>query len=307
MSSIFKSIAKVVLPNLGAVGGALNGLVQGGGLKGALQGGLQSGLSAAASLAGSQLLPSALGSPSTTINWTSGVPGSTLGTQTLGGSGILGGLSSSGSFGNALSQGLSKATSTGNGLGFAGNLFSAFNANDAYEDAARYQLAGTNKALAANAPFLQTGTLANDRLSSLLGLGGENYEDILEILRSSPGYQFRLEQGQDALNKSLAARGLTYSGQAIKEAQRLGQGLADQTYQDYLNDLTRQSAAGQQAAGVAGGYEQDKGNILANRDIYQSNSLDQALANIFSSNVGSAQGGKRLIGYDPNTGMPIYG
>jgi len=49
-------------------------------------------------------------------------------------------------------------------------------------------------------------------------------------LRADPGYQFRVQQGQQALERSGASRGLTLSGGQLKDLTRFGQGLGAQEY-----------------------------------------------------------------------------
>lgn len=49
-------------------------------------------------------------------------------------------------------------------------------------------------------------------------------------ITDDPGYQFRLEQGQKALERNLAAQGKYLSGAALKELTEYGQGMASQEY-----------------------------------------------------------------------------
>lgn len=65
---------------------------------------------------------------------------------------------------------------------------------------------------------------------------------------ATPGYQFQLEQGQNALERSQAARGTSLGGAAMKEAMRFGQGLASQEYGNYYNRLSGMAGFGQQGA-----------------------------------------------------------
>ena len=51
-----------------------------------------------------------------------------------------------------------------------------------------------------------------------------------EALRADPGYQFRYEEGINALDRAAAARGLLSSGRVMREVQRYGEGLAAQEY-----------------------------------------------------------------------------
>jgi uncharacterized protein YukE len=52
-----------------------------------------------------------------------------------------------------------------------------------------------------------------------------------EFSPSDPSYQWRFDQGQQAVERSLAARGLLNSGNAAIELQQYGQGAASQEYQ----------------------------------------------------------------------------
>jgi hypothetical protein len=58
----------------------------------------------------------------------------------------------------------------------------------------------------------------------------EKFNDQPFNFKADPGYQFRLDQGNNVLDKRLAAMGLSSSGQALKEGMRFNQGEADQTY-----------------------------------------------------------------------------
>lgn len=83
-------------------------------------------------------------------------------------------------------------------------------------------------------------------ISSLLGLGGQ---DPTAALRSTPGYQFAFDQGNQALDRSAASRGLLLSGGQLKDSQTYGQGMADQLYGTRLNQLGTYAT---QLSGVAG-------------------------------------------------------
>lgn len=85
--------------------------------------------------------------------------------------------------------------------------------------------------------------------------------------QETPGYQFQLGRGMDALNSSNAARGNLLSGANIAGAMQFGQGLASQEYNNYLNRLQGigqqgQAAAGNQAA-AGQAYAAGAGNALA--------------------------------------------
>jgi hypothetical protein len=65
---------------------------------------------------------------------------------------------------------------------------------------------------------------------------------------ASPGYQFRLDEGGRAVDRSAAARGLLLSGAQNKASQRFGQDYASGDFQNYLANLGFQITGGQNAA-----------------------------------------------------------
>lgn len=109
--------------------------------------------------------------------------------------------------------------------------------------------------------------------------------------RETPGYQFALEQGMKANNNRLAQLGLSDSGAAQKETLRFATGLADQTYQTYLNRVSSLAGGGAQtASGLAGiglNAAQGVGNALGQAGAAQASGIVGA-ANAFTNTVGNA-------------------
>jgi hypothetical protein len=79
-------------------------------------------------------------------------------------------------------------------------------------------------------PYTQAGAGAVGSLASLLGPGGEFMQQFQFDPASDPGYQFRLEQGQRALERSAAARGGLQGGGTLKALERYAQGVASDEY-----------------------------------------------------------------------------
>ncbi len=65
---------------------------------------------------------------------------------------------------------------------------------------------------------------------------------------ASPGYQFRLDEGVNALDKSAAARGRLRSGAQNKALTRYGQGLASEEFGNYTSRLAQIAGLGSGAA-----------------------------------------------------------
>lgn len=102
-----------------------------------------------------------------------------------------------------------------------------------------------------------TGTGAN-ALQALLGLGGDSAaaDAGFQRFRDSTGYNFQMDQGQRAITGSAAARGLLNSGSTAKALQSFGQGLADSSFNSYLDNLLKYSGLGLQAGQLLGGAGQ---------------------------------------------------
>lgn len=134
-----------------------------------------------------------------------------------------------------------------------GKLLSYDQGQDDIEEMRRLMEMQAGRAEQQYAPYSQAGqtALANMQAPSQ------------EALEADPGYQFRLQQGQQALERSLAARGLGQSGAALKAAQEYGQGLADQTYNDYFNRQAQLANLGYGAAANLGNIYLDQGDAAA--------------------------------------------
>lgn len=320
---------------LGAAGGGLGGAVSGGSTlggaipKGALSstqtaalGGALTGAGAGAASGGLKgaLLGAATGGAGGYYN-AGGFDG-TLNSVGLGGSGA--GSLSSGQVDvlNSVKPGnYATAPVSLGGSGMGGNLFNLNNASSLFSGIGQYQ-ANDDAAKALReaqgrvedvlAPYNQTGQAVNEQLASELQSGQLGGTFNPGDLTQDPGYQFRLQQGTEALNRTLAAQGMGSSGAAIKAAQEYGQGLADQTYNDAYNRwlqqqgqrynmLSGQSGQGLRAAGAIGSVYDTMGDINANKSVNQSNILTGALSSILSG-----AGALKVIGQDMY-GNPIYG
>lgn len=114
-------------------------------------------------------------------------------------------------------------------------------------------------------PYSTTGQTATTALNNGLAAGGDfNKMPTLADLQIDPGYAFRQQQGELALQRSAAAHGGALGGGAAKDLANYSQGLASQEYQNAFNrfqqstqnrfsNLMTASNAGQAAAGQQGG------------------------------------------------------
>ncbi len=144
------------------------------------------------------------------------------------------------------------------GLAAAGGSVAASKIQSgAAKDAAATQQTEANQALdfqkqqyadqkANQAPWLAAGQTALGQLSSLTGPGGlPAYGKTFDPgtftaptgvdFTNDPGYQFRLAEGQKALERSAAARGTGTGGAALKAAARFGQDYSSNEYSNVYN------------------------------------------------------------------------
>lgn len=286
---IFKKIAPIALPILGtmipgvgtalggALGGAAGGLVSGGGLKGALTGGLLGGLggSVLGGSGASGLLGNKAGTTLAEVTGNAALQGPTLGT------GIRGALSGGGL--NALTSGAGGSGLTN--LARAGASFLGGNEEEeAMKRARNALLSAQGRTEAVLNPYSEMGLSAQQKLAENLAQGFNPGD-----LSNDPGYQFRLKQGQDSLNATLAAQGLGQSGAAIKAAQEYGQGFAAN---EYSNAYDRWLAQNQQLGSVGGqGFNaaQSLGNVYGDTasatalyNMLRANAKNKRLAEILS-------------------------
>lgn len=116
------------------------------------------------------------------------------------------------------------------------------------------------------------------------GGSSPNYSDF----EKSPGYLFRLQQGQKAIERSAAARGGLYSGATMKALDTYSQGVASDEFGNYVNRLSAlagigqsatgsTAAAGAQAAGGMASAAQNAGAARASSYVNAGNAINSAV------------------------------
>ena len=148
------------------------------------------------------------------------------------------------------------------------------------------------------APWLKAGGQAENTLAGLLGTPGQGLLTPFQAPtaateQNDPGYQFRLQQGSQALQNSAAARGGILSGNTAQAITQYGQDYASNEYNNVYNRAfgqyqQQQSSTYNMLSGLAGG-----GQMAANT----LGQLGQSAAgNISNINlVGGQQQGQDLM------------
>ena len=152
-------------------------------------------------------------------------------------------------------------------------------------------------------PYQEQGGAAYQQQGDLMGLNGQPAQTAAtEQFRTDPGYQFQLQEGLNAIDAGAASKGMLTSGSTIKAEQKFGQGLADQSFQNYytrLNGLANQgytanAQGGQNLIGAAGGQA-----AIANQQAQTDVSAAGTQASIYG---GEARG----VGNAVNSGLNSY-
>ena len=114
----------------------------------------------------------------------------------------------------------------------------------------------------------------------------------------SPGYQFALGQGQQAIDRSLAARGKALSGQGVKEGLRFSTGLANQEYGSWYDRLLASAGLGTTGAAASANAGANSAANVGNAQIAGGNARASGYANQFGALQGGVQNAllKRYLG-----------
>ena len=138
-------------------------------------------------------------------------------------------------------------------------------------------------------PFYKTGTNALAGYNYEMGLGAKptGYAGF----QATPGYAFRVQQGNDSVNALAGARGGLNSGATMQALQERGMGLASQEYGNYLSRLggmvdmgssaaSNQAAAGTNAAAGVSNALSAKANAIGAGAIGVGNAINGTVGNL---------------------------
>lgn len=154
--------------------------------------------------------------------------------------------------------------------------------NQSYGQAQQYQQ-----------PYYQQGMQSLSQLAQ--GLQGGQYSTTPYNpsnfnFQADPGYQWQLQQGNNAIQSNAAAGGIQLSGASLKALQRYGQGLANQTYNqafDRFNTgaMNQYNTSNQQAQQRFGNTAQlaGYGQSAANNMSTMASNQGQSLASLYGS------------------------
>jgi hypothetical protein len=178
---------------------------------------------------------------------------------------------------------LAGASLLGAGIGAIGSASAANTEANASQAAAAQQMQMFQQVQANEAPYVQAGDNALTTLQTGLGLGpGGTGTGPLDApfnptdLAGAPGYQFTLDQGEQAIDSAATASGGVGGANTLKALGGYAEGLASTTYQQQLQDYMAQQ---QQTTGALGGLVTTGANAGSN---------SATGASTFGANIGAS-------------------
>lgn len=126
-------------------------------------------------------------------------------------------------------------------------------------------------------PYVQQGT------NALLRIGTP--EAQAANFETSPGYNFRMDQGLDAIHQNKATAGLLRSGSNLKESMAFGQGLASQEFGNWFNREKSIADTGMQGINVQQGVSNTNSNTAFTNAANQTDA-NNAMINGVSGSLG---------------------
>lgn len=145
-------------------------------------------------------------------------------------------------------------------------------------------------------PFRDMGLQAQQEAWNMARYGADFN---MNHFQADPGYAFRLKEGTKAMDASAAARGGLISGNALRAAQKYGQDMGSQEYQNAFNRFQVNRSNKMQAFQSLGGIGQSATNTLSNA----AGQMGQGISNAYGQlGQGNAQaytdmGNARASGY----------
>lgn len=186
-------------------------------------------------------------------------------------------------------------------------LYSANQQAGAAKDAARVSGAASDRANALQEkmykegverqqPFYQAGVNALGQYVQGVQPGGALTRGFtMADYQADPGYAFRLSEGLKGLEQTAAARGGLLSGNALRGAQRYGQDLASQEYQNAYNRYTGEQATQRNALAGLAGQGQTTANTIGQSGAAYGQNVGQ---NMINQGINSANAG--MVGANAN-------
>lgn len=193
------------------------------------------------------------------------------------------------------------------GIGAAGSIIGSHQQSQGAKGAANLANEQFRTTNAQEQPFIQSGYGATSRLNQLLGIGSDSgsgdYGSLTKgfspqdfLANKDPGYDFELQQGQQALQNSAAGQSGALSGAAVKDLLGYSQGFARTGYDNAFNRYqTQQGNIFSRLSGIAQLGQSAAANV-GNQGTSLANTGANALTNSGSATGGGIVGAGNALG-----------
>ena len=130
------------------------------------------------------------------------------------------------------------------------------------------------------------------------GPGTPNYNAFY----NSPGYQFSLSQGQNAINRQASANGSLYSSNTLGALGAYTAGAAGTQYNNYVQQLMGLAGLGGSAVAGTNAAAQNAGNNISSAQLSAGNANASGVLGSAGAWTGAIQQGGNLLGNYLNSG-----
>jgi hypothetical protein len=187
-------------------------------------------------------------------------------------------------------------------IGYMASQNAASAQEDAANNATNAQLGMYNTSLQQQQPFRESGLNALNQLNQQLPELTRGF--TMADFQNDPGYQFQLQQGQQAIERSAAARGGGIGGSGTaKSLLGYSQGLAAQDYQNAFNRFnTTQSNTYNRLANMAG-LGQSASNVNSQNAMTTGAQVGQNIQAAGNAQAAGYVGGANAIQNGVNSGV----
>lgn len=199
------------------------------------------------------------------------------------------------------------------GLQAAGGIASSLMGSGSANKGAEEMAAAMREATALQKEMFYKG---REDLAPWRTTGGDSVNALWKMIQAGPGeftadpgYQFRLDEGTKAIERSAAARGNVLSGAALKSLSRYGQDYASNEYTNFLNRYYQSLSPYQQLAGMglgAAGTTAASGNQMASSVANTLMSGQNAINNMNIQGANAITGGINAVTGAANQGLNNY-
>lgn len=138
-------------------------------------------------------------------------------------------------------------------------------------------------------PFYNAGTSSLADMMKMLQGGYDASQ-----LANDPGYQFRMAEGQKALERSAAAKGGLASGGFMKGLDRYSQGLASDEFGNRFNRLAGVAGMGQHSADYLGNLSQNYANNMGQLEGAMGNAQSAGITGVTNGISGAVRSGANI-------------